>query len=281
MHDGGREGANPVKRYTSSVLKSVAFAYCAFPAVLFPVFVVVFDIAWVQVFRLLISPLFYFVTGWMVLAGYGLWEMRRWSWYVFLTANTLLLYWCALVLTEFGQTQHKGMSFSLVFSVVVVLLIRVGREVRVPYFHPRIRWWETNPRYRLSVQVQVERQAGVSESGEILDISRGGCFVKFRETIQDHERVLLRFTIFQIPMCCEGVVVWRSRSTVTHPKGCGVKFVGMTKVQRKSFRFIESRLRRISSLYRSSRFLMDPQEFSKRMDELQREPLRAAEKDRK
>lgn len=264
-----------MKQYASPFLKAVAFAYLAFPVVVFPGLVVFFNVSWEQVFRLLISPTFYFLTGWMVVAGFGLWEMRRWGWYVFLAANAWLLYWSAGVLVEYSRNEHKAGSFILVCIAVGGLLYRVAREIRVPYFYPRIRWWETNPRFRLSVPVQV-KIGDRALKGEILDISRGGCFIRLREEIRVEEKIELTFQIFQTTFKCPGNVVWRSKSTVTHPKGCGVKFLSMPRDQRKALRLVEGRLKRISAFYRSSRLLMEPAEFSQRMEELYQKSLRAS-----
>jgi hypothetical protein len=264
-----------LKQYASPFLKAVAFAYLAFPVIVFPALVVLFNVSWEQVFRLLVSPFFYFLTVWMIVAGFGLWEMRRWGWYVFLGANVWLLYWCAWILAQHARTDHKGGLFMIVFVVLCGLAFRVAREIRVPYFHPRIRWWETNPRYRLSVAVQV-KVGDRALKGEILDVSRGGCFIKLREEVKEGEKIDLQFSIFQTQFKCAGTVVWRSKSTVTHPKGCGIKFQAMNREQRKSLRLVEARLKRISSFYRSSRLLMEPAEFSQRMEELYRKSLRSA-----
>ncbi len=263
-----------MKQYASPFLKTVAFAYLAFPVVVFPALIVLFNVSWEQVFRLLISPSFYLLTANMVVAGFGLWEMRRWSWYIFLAANAWLLYWCAVALTEYARTEHKMGSFLMVFGAVVFLLFRVAREIRVPYFHPRIRWWETNPRFRLCVPVQV-KWADQNLRGEIMDLSRSGCFIRLREEVRTDQEIELVFSVFQMNFKCPGTVVWRSKSTVTHPKGCGVKFLVMPRAQRKSLRLVEGRLKRISAFYRASRLLMEPAEFSKRMDELYQKSLRA------
>jgi hypothetical protein len=65
-------------------------------------------------------------------------------------------------------------------------------------------------------------------------------------------------------------VVWRTQSTVTHPKGVGIKFRLESKQQRRVLRQITTRLRKIASLYRRSRYLMSQDEFLKRLDELER-----------
>lgn len=264
-----------MKQYASPFLKTVAFAYLAFPVVVFPGLVVLFNISWEQVFQLFISPTFYLLTGWMVVAGFGLWEMRRWSWYIFLIANAWLLYWSASVLVQYSRTDHKAGSFLMVLTAVIVLVARVAGEVRVPYFYPRIRWWETNPRFRLSVPVQI-KVGDRTLKGEIMDISRGGCFVRMREELKIDEKIELGFAVFQTPFKCPGIIVWRSKSTVTHPKGCGIKFMAMPRDQRKALRLVEGRLKRISAFYRSSRLLMEPAEFSQRMEELYQKSLRAS-----
>ena len=64
-------------------------------------------------------------------------------------------------------------------------------------------------------------------------------------------------------------MVWLTQSTVTHPKGVGIKFSLETKLQRRALRQVNARLRKIASLYRRSRYLMSQDEFLKRLDELE------------
>lgn len=262
-----------MKQYTTRFLKSVALVYMAFPIAYIVMGAVLFDIPANLCVRILLSPSFYALSLLAILAGYGLWEMKRWAWYVFLPANLFIGYTNAVVVSDYGETHHKIAAFVFSIALLVVVIYRVAREVRVPYFLPRIRWWESNPRYRLSVPVTLQRRDGSFIEGDILDLSMTGCFVKLRTELLQDEGLSIRFVVFGQPLQCGGTVVWRTQSTVTHPKGVGIKFGAMPRNQRRILRAITHRLKRISILYRSSRYLMGEEEFSRRLEELQGAPL--------
>lgn len=257
-----------MKQYTTKFLKSVAALYLAFPVVYLFIVVLLFDIPPSRLLAILLSPSFYFVSLLAMIVGYSLWEMHRWGWYLFVATNVLIAYQNAVLLNEYGETHHKFLSFMVFLGGLLAISYRVAREVRVPYFFPKIRWWESNPRYRLAVPVKVT-QLGQEFEGQILDVSAGGCFVKLREEITQHEAVKLQYSVFGFDMECEGIVVWRSESTVTRPKGVGVKFTVLTREQRRVLRQITLRLRRIASLHRRARDVLSEADLQKRIQEIE------------
>ena len=269
-----------MKDYTSKLLRIVALAYMAFPLTYILVAAVLFDIPMQNLAGIPLSPFFFFLSIFAVCAGYGFWEMRHWAWYLFLVVNLLMIGENALVVHSYSESHHKVLAFIVSIGLLAALMRRVSREVRVPYFFPRIRWWESNPRYKLSVPVRVARrgasQLGMPDAasdGEILDLSMSGCFVKIRTDLKHHEIVSLVFTVFGLKIECEGAVVWLTQSRVTHPKGIGVKFALTTRTQKRSLKQINGRLRKIASLYRRSRYLMSQDEFMKRLDEIEKRDL--------
>jgi hypothetical protein len=263
-----------LKRYTTRFLKTTALVYMAFPAVYLLLATLIFDIPAGLTVRVLLSPFFWILSFLAALSGYGLWEMRRWSWYLFLIANVLAIYANAVVVSNYGESNHKVIAY--IFSVAVILgvIYRVSKEVRVPYFLPKIRWWESNPRYKLVAPVALERSSGGALEGEILDLSMTGCFIKLKQDLLPDEPIQVRFTLFSHPIQTTGIVVWRTHSTVTHPKGVGVKFSPHPRNQRRAMRAIVIRLKKIAALYRSSRYLLSQEEFNRRLAELQNAPLK-------
>lgn len=265
-----------MKDYTSKFLKSVAWGYLAFPVSYLGITTVLFDIPVSELHRVLLSPVFYVSSATGVLTGYGLREMRRWAWYSLIASTVLIAYHNAVILRTVAETHHKIPAYIASLLLLAALLHRISREVRVPYFFPKIRWWESNPRYKLSVPARVTRQAAKlgepdpAIDGEILDLSMGGCFVKVRSEIKQGELVEMSFKVFGLAVDCKGTVVWRTQSTVTHPKGVGIKFALDSRPQKRVLRQINARLRKIASLYRRSRYLMNQDEFLKRLDELER-----------
>jgi uncharacterized membrane protein (DUF2068 family) len=258
-----------MKQYTSRFLKTVACGYLAFPLVYFLVAAVLFNIPAHFCLQILLSPSFYLLSIVAVTTGYGLWEMRRWAWYVFVAANLMIGYENLALLSQYGDTHNKGLTFGVSVVILFLLVYRVAREIRVPYFFPKIRWWESNPRYRLSVPVWVSRSTGEPIEAQILDLSMGGCFVKVRSAVTQDEAIHVKFTVFGCTIECSGVIVWCTQSTVTHPRGIGVKFDRIPRPVRRNLKGVVRRLKKIAAFYRRSRYLMNQDEFMKRLEELE------------
>lgn len=246
-----------------------------FPITYISFAMILFDIPADRIVSLLLSPFFYLVCILSVTSGYALWEMKRWAWYLFICTNVLIGYGNALLVSDYGMSQHKALAFVASIGFLVLLVYRVAREIRVPYFFPKIRWWESNPRYRLSVPAKVvqKTQAGPLPSfeGQILDLSLGGCFVKVRNEVGQDESLEVSFTVFGYRITCEGKVVWRTQSTVTHPRGVGVKFTTIERGERRKLKLITKRLKKISSFYRRARYLMNQEDFEKNLVSLETE----------
>lgn len=264
-----------MKQYASRMLKTIACVYMAFPASYLVISAILFNVSLDNCVKILLSPFYWILSAVGIATGLGLWEMRRWSWYALAVANALVVYESAWVVSEYGAAFHGAVAFLLSVALLAGVTYRVAREIRVPYLFPRIRWWESNPRYKLSAPVVVRRKDGSVLEGEILDISVGGCFIKLHHALLQDESVGLNFALFDLPVACKGAVVWRTNSTVTHPKGVGVKFEPLLRHERRSLRVIARRLKQISQLYRKSRYRLSPEEFQKEIDQLDARTERA------
>lgn len=269
-----------MKRYISKFLKPVALLYMVLPLVYIPGSAVVFNVPAAACGAVLLSVKYYLLSLMAASVGYGLWEMKRWAWYWFIAVNVFLVYQNALMAFHYGESHHPVLAFQFSLGMVLAMVYWVSHEVRVPYFFPRIRWWESDPRFRLSVPVVITRgQGSASLAGDILDLSLGGCFIKLRAELAQDEVVRLAFTVFGIPIDCEGVIVWRSRSTVTTPKGVGIKFSRLSRSRKRTLRMINHRLKKISTLYRRSRYLLNQEEYVRRLEELEAGLSRKAKDD--
>lgn len=262
-----------MKHYTSKTLKLIALLHMAYPLTYLLHAAILFDIPAAGCVRILLNLFYYVVSIVAMTAGYGLWEMRRWSWYAFIFATVLTIYQNALVVQDYGESNQKALAFVASCLIVLGMTYRVAREVRVPYFFPKIRWWESNPRYRLTVPARIRREDGSVIDGQILDLSIAGCFVKLRSDLRIDERVDLDFTVYSQRVEAPGAVVWQGLSAVTHPKGIGVKFSLLPKLQRRALRVIVRRIRVISGFYRRSRYLMNPEDFNRRWIEIESKEL--------
>ncbi|MFN8792498.1 MAG: PilZ domain-containing protein [Bdellovibrionales bacterium] len=92
--------------------------------------------------------------------------------------------------------------------------------VRRLYFDPRLRWWETQPRYKTDFQCQVERGGG-RYWVEIRNISEGGAFLQTSEIFSAGENLKIFFKDSQGVIALAGEVVYRR---MMEPAGYGFKF---------------------------------------------------------
>jgi hypothetical protein len=255
-----------LKRYTSRFFKSVALFYVSFPLAYILILAVLFDVPASSCVRILLSPLYWLIATIAVVAGWGLLEMKRWAWYWFVAGNILILYETALWANDFGESHHKLIAFIATVISVAFVFLRVAKEVRVPYFFPKIQWWESDPRYRISVPAEIRFPRGEPVQGEILDLSMGGCFIKVRSEIFQDEAVSVEFSVLGQQLEFAGHVVWRTQSTVTHPKGVGVKFVPMDRKARRMLRGVTKKLKKATALSRKQRYLVNQEAFLKKLD---------------
>ena len=236
-----------MKKYATKTLRLIALLYCSLPVV-YPIWLSLwFDIPGSRVLSLFLSLGYWFVILLAVISGFGVWEMKRWAWYVFIASNLFLIYENAFIVATYGDAKTSGIQFLAGVALIFAMVFRIGKELRVPYFLPEIRWWESDPARKLLIPVQI----GVAGSekpvdGDIMDLALGGCFVKCQHDLADDARVELKFTLFGYEITCPGNVVWKAASTVTHPKGMGVKFDTLGKVYKRRLRISTRKLKELS-----------------------------------
>lgn len=265
-----------MKRYRTTFLSGTAILFLAFPVVYLVCITLWFDIPLGKIPSILLSPFFYFLSFWACLAGYGLWEMKRWAWYVFLGVHGLVLYENLSLLWTHADTHHRFLAFLVASGIQALWVYRVHQEVRVPYFLPKIRWWESAPT-RLAVPTQIRRETQELVGGQVLDLSMKGCFVKTGIDFSLEEEVFTEFNLFGQRIECKGRVVWCSHSAVTHPKGIGVKFIELEKDQKEPLKMAIRRLRKLSALYKSAALPTDEEEFLDNLDRIHNREIEAAD----
>lgn len=255
-----------MKEHTSKFLKAIAYLYLAFPVTYLGYAMILFNISSERSMKIFFSFSYWALAATGMIVGYGFKEMTRWAWNIFLINCLFVAYANALIAVRYSESTHPFLSFIVSIGLLVALMFRLGKEIRVPYFLPRIRWWEMNPRYKLVVPVKVER-TGSGLEAEILDISLGGCFIKTRLDMNQNERIRTRFSLFGEELEIGGTVVWRSQSSVTHPKGVGVKFDLLDKTQKRVMRAATQHLKKISTV-QNLRNKISVEEFNLRMAKL-------------
>ena len=135
--------------------------------------------------------------------------------------------WLALeamiFLFAIGEGTWRFVDFFVVAALTTALMIIVQRITHTPHYSPRFNWWESDPRYRLAIPVEISYN-GMNLGVDILDLNERGAFIKIFERIPVEDTVRVSFQIFEESFDLEGKVVWHAELYVTHPRGLGIFF---------------------------------------------------------
>lgn len=178
------------------------------------------------------------LVAWFV--AFGIWRMRLWGYWLYLGWLVgLVAYNTAVFVTE-GPTRvprtHVSMYLGLTALALVATAVFLRREIRAPYANPRLRWWESPPRYRTEL---------VCEQGRILDISLGGVYVESAAEVPIGAQLALRFEAFGRPVEARGTIVWTWPGSPDRPRGFGLKFTALGATDRAALKQVLTQLRRL------------------------------------
>lgn len=237
-----------VNPHATRTLKTIAYCWISFPILYSMCCLTFFSLSFGDYVRMVLTPWFWLVSGLATFVGFSLLQINWYAWYLFVFSCFTILYQTAVALAFHSHSSYKIPLFIITCLFELGLFFVVSREVRVPYFFPRIRWWESDPRYKLSVPVRLVVNDQELQ-GEIMDISMGGCFIKSGSNYSLGDEISLFFDLFESPVACRGKVVWRAQSRVTHPKGIGIKFSTVDKETLIVLKAATQKLKHLSRVY--------------------------------
>jgi len=161
-----------------------------------------------------------------LIVSIGVWRVRLWGYFAFLAMSVATL--CYMMFQYVSN-----MEIDLSVNMLICSLFSAGagfflqKHVSAPYFNPKLRWWDRNPRYRVQVgaKFQIDR---LSRKGTLLDISKSGCFAELDTKLIVGEEIEIRITLLTYDFITKAQVIWSCKD----PKGYGLLFMGMTRRHR-------------------------------------------------
>jgi hypothetical protein len=224
----------------SRYLWLISVIMIGFPAFYLIFAAVIFDLKSQGLLGLILSPLFYLSSFFWIITGFGVRQLKHWSWYTLLGAEFFSTYLNALNLVHYSESQTKGLAFVVTLLIQYFTFRMVANDLRVPYLFPRIKWWESGLAAMAHFPVEVfhvKSSTGTS-NGQMLDITLKGCFVKIPAEFEAFEKIKVRISAYGQQLDIPGVVLWHAESTVTHPRGIGIKFSSLDRHKKRRVRVI-------------------------------------------
>lgn len=129
-----------------------------------------------------------------ILQGFFIFFAKRFGYYVVILLAAFTTY---LNFMEW-QIASDLISIPILITVTATNLALIGYlllpSVRAVFMNPRLRWWETPPRYTVSMKGQASKTDGHPYPCTICDLSLGGAGVQTEsEIFKSNESILLTF----------------------------------------------------------------------------------------
>jgi hypothetical protein len=148
--------------------------------------------------------------------GALVYSVRPMGWYailayaVYAAAGNVYLY----------ANHRMALGAMMVFTPLslVTMAYFVRREIRSPFFNPRLRWWVSD-RVRFEMDVEI---AGVG-AGKTFDISPTGVYVAIGEGVAPASVLDLTLHFPSGPIAAKATLVWTSDGS-SRARGVGLKF---------------------------------------------------------
>lgn len=165
--------------------------------------------------------------------AYGLYKVRLWAWYYFLIHSIGMV-----ILSLFGNDYNIHFNISTIMNCVFLIPIGyfISKEIRTPYFNPRVRWWEQAKRFQHEVKIIIE-----GKEYKTYDISVNGAFIineSGNTEFEIDELIPIIIELDNKKINCFADIRWINKSKEKYPIGYGIKFDKLTfqdKQELKSF----------------------------------------------
>lgn len=204
-----------------------------------------------------------------ICSGYGMIEMKRWTWWIYLLTLLGMVISSFWLLFHYGETHHKFVALTVEVLIFIALSFSLKRELLTPYTIPKVRWWENDSDQFFYCQAKIKGESQEEFIGDLLDISMKGCFIKVKDRIPLDDEVEISLNAFGQGLLCKGVVVWYANSTVTHPRGLGIRFDGFDKRSKRVLAMLMHRLGRIQDIKKSGLKVLNVDDFFRNLNILQ------------
>ncbi|MGE0616748.1 MAG: PilZ domain-containing protein, partial [Bacteriovoracia bacterium] len=168
------------------------------------------------------------------LAGFALFAVKKWSVPVFLGVSVWSLIGNYQEYAQFPHVYTKSILF-LAFAVNLAFVFYfLIPAVRAAYLDPRLRWWESKPRYRVNLEGKITVDGKESEA-KIVDISEGGVFIQTSEPLTLDAIVQMMFKFESAEFSHAARIAHQGYGNY---KGFGIQFMNMKWADRRQLRRI-------------------------------------------
>lgn len=162
--------------------------------------------------------------------GYAIFSFRLWSYPVFISLHGWLSWKNYMIFQKYPDTYSLPLFLGVTILDIALVSYFLIPAVRNAYFDPRLRWWETQTRFKVDLLGDVLNPEKKAQC-HITDLSEGGVFMESDQAYELNEKVCLYFSLLDLDLTINGKIVHCRKSNGKF--GYGVQFSENTRETKK------------------------------------------------
>jgi len=212
-----------------------------------------------------LSNLDFFLTfALLPVTGIVLYMAKRWSYLFFILVEVYMIatHGSIFLVGELYQYNFPIVLnlFFLLFHLALLIYFLTS-SIRFVFINTSLRFWETDPRYKSAIAVQVFKEdEEVGNNSQLVDISKSGVFVSNVSNINVNTEILIKFTIGADDFKFQAIVV--HQSNIRNIVGYGAKFINLTDIKKNQIAFLIKAHASESNLLRNERDVIEKMFFA-------------------
>ncbi len=166
------------------------------------------------------------LQGLLFLSGLSLLMVRKHSWMIALVTLAIVSIYNILSFENLAQLGQLSVIFMILFTLITLFFLLFS-PFRRPYLNPRLRWWESSPRFKTEIKVVIE---GSPEDIVLVDVSQSGALIEFKAGQQVPELEGFKQMTLSLGPILSCVITRRTE------RGYGLRFVKLSRASKKYLR---------------------------------------------
>jgi PilZ domain len=163
-------------------------------------------------------------------AAYAIYKVRKWSFPVVLIC---ILWLSGNMIKEFSSSLSLG---TIMIGIVIPIIINIALasyilipNVYIIYRDSMLRWWERDKRFVYRAPCEIHHD-DKELSGEVINISKGGCFLETSEEIPENAVFTIKFSVSSELFSLKVKIGHRRNGDLW---GYGLQFVDLNPLEKK------------------------------------------------
>ena len=115
------------------------------------------------------------ISALLILGGFSLLYVKKWSWWIGMFSLTCLSIYNISIIQNYYSDDPSAAVIGTGASLLLLFLL-FASDFKKPFFNQRLRWWESDPRYKVNVPIQIKGQE--EKSIVLMDISKTGILLE-------------------------------------------------------------------------------------------------------